>query len=143
MYFQQYFPSFPAKFLTFAPLLQKVALSKKPNKQIGQEAESWKNRTGGVIIPEKTQWHSVMTLRRCQHPLNVSRIMVSPTRGLVPNATSYLSYFRPHLLRGLPHTDWHCGRVGARPDGRCKLVPAPHHPGFAPRSEDWKARTLT
>lgn len=100
MYFQQYFPSFPAKFLTFVPLLQKATLSKKPNKQIGQEAESWKNRTGGVIIPEKTQWHSVMTLCGCQHPLNVSRIMVSPTRGLAPNATPYLSYFRPHLLRG-------------------------------------------
>lgn len=45
---------FPAKFPTFAPFLWKVALSKKPNTQTGQEAESWKNQAGGVMIPENT-----------------------------------------------------------------------------------------
>ena len=44
---------FPAKFLMFAPLLQKVALGKKPNTQLGEEAGSWKNPTRGVIIPWK------------------------------------------------------------------------------------------
>lgn len=48
----------------------------------------------------KTQWHSVLPLCRCQHPLDVSRIMVSLTWGHVPNATPYLSYFHLHLPCG-------------------------------------------
>lgn len=41
---------FPAKFPTFAHFWMEVALSKKPDKQMREEAESWASQTQGLII---------------------------------------------------------------------------------------------
>lgn len=89
----------PAKFPTFAHFLMEVALSKKPNKRMGEEVESWTNQRQSQIIPG-----NLMGLLRfyvgCQHPLNISRFTASLILGLILKATPRLSYFIPHCPFG-------------------------------------------
>lgn len=78
----------PAKFPTFAHFLMEVALSKKPNKRMGEEVESWTNQRQGQMIPG-----NLMGL--LQFYVDVNTLWIFPDSQLRSHWASFLK--PPHV----------------------------------------------